>query len=86
MPKDIDVSRCAILKDAWKKLRGEYGLPVHIARLLLKDFSDFKLTKHKDETNLVQLHNALAKLQSNLITNEQVERCNDFSVINQPRL
>ena len=66
----LHISRCAKLKDAWKKLTGEYGLPVHIARLLLKDFSDFKLTKHNDETNLVQLCNALAKLHSNLITNE----------------
>merc|ERR1711895_136807 len=81
-PKDIDVSRCLTLKEAWEKLTGEYGSPVHIAHLLLKDFSQFKLTKLNDESNLVQLCNALDKLQSDLITNQQQERCDDFSVIN----
>merc|ERR1711895_426100 len=80
-PKDIDVSKCPTLKEAWEKLTGEYGLPVHIACLLLKDFSEFKLTKLNDESNLVQLRNTLDKLQSDLITNEQQERCDDFSVI-----
>ena len=49
---------------------------------LLKDFSKLKLTKINDKSNLIQLHNALDKLQSDLITNEQEERCNDFNAIN----
>ena len=80
-PKDIDVLRCVTLKDVWEKLTGEYGLPIHIARLLLKDFSNFKLTKHNDETNLVQIRNTLDKLHSDLIINEQEDQCNDFSMI-----
>merc|ERR1712082_293425 len=79
--KDIDVSRCPTLKEAWEKLTGEYRSPIHIACLLLKDFSEFKLTKLNDESNLVQLRNALDKLQSDLITNQQQEYCDDFSVI-----
>ena len=82
-PKDINVSRCPTLKFAWEKLNGEYSSPVHIAWLLLKDFSEFKLTKHNDETNLVQLCNTLDKLQSDLITNEQQEHCDDFSMIDR---
>ena len=80
-PKDIDVSRCLALKEAWEKLTGRYGSPVHIACILLKDFSELKLTKINDESNLIQLRNALDKLQSDLITNQQEERCNDFNVI-----
>merc|ERR1711895_179621 len=76
-PKDIDVSKCPTLKEAWEKLTGEYGSPVHIAHLLLKDFSEFKLTKLNDESNLVQLCNTLDKLQSDLTTNQQQERCDD---------
>ena len=70
-PKDIDVSRCLTLKEAWEKLTGEYGSPVHIARLLMKYFSEFKLTKLNEESNLVQLLNAFDKLRSDLITNPQ---------------
>merc|ERR1711895_182900 len=81
-PKDIDVLRCPTLKEAWEKLTGEYGSPVHIACLLLKDFSELKLTKMNDESNLIQLRNALDKLQLDLTTNQQQERCNDFNVIN----
>ena len=52
-PNQIDVSRCTTLKDAWEKLTGRYGSPVYIARLLMKDFFDFKLTKANDETNML---------------------------------
>ena len=48
---------------------------------MLKDFSEFKLTKHNHETNLVQPCNVLAKSKSNLTTNEQTDWCDDFSVI-----
>ena len=59
MPKDIDVSRCPTLKEAWEKLTGMYGSPVHIARILLKEFFELRLTKMNDESNLIQLRNAL---------------------------
>ena len=62
-------------------MTGEYGSPVHISCLLLKDFSELKLTKMNDKSNLIQLRNALDKLQSDLITNQQQECCNDFNVI-----
>merc|ERR1711895_177196 len=80
-PKDIDVLRCPTLKEEWEKLTSAYGSPVHIARILLKDFSELKLTKMNDESNLIQLCNTLDKLQSDLITNQQEEPCNDFNVI-----
>ena len=80
-PPQIDVSRCATLKDAWDKLTDTYGSPVFIARLLMKDFFDFKLTKANDETNMLQLNNALDKLESDLITNKCQERCEDFMII-----
>ena len=75
--------RCLTLKDAWHKLTGAYRSPIYIARLLLKDFYDLKRTKANDETNLIQLKNALDKLQSDLTTNECPKRCNDFAVIDQ---
>ena len=84
-PKEIDVSRCTTLKDAWEKLTDTYGSPVYIARLLLKDFFDLKLTKVNDETNLFQLNNTLDKLKSDLITNECPDRCNNFTVIDHAK-
>ena len=58
----IDVSQCATLNDAWDELTDTYGFPVFIARLLMKDFFDFKLTKANDKTNMLQLNNAMDKL------------------------
>ena len=69
------------LKDAWEKLTDTYGSPVYIACLLLKDFFDLKLTKANDKTNMLQLNNALDKLESDLITNKCPERCEDFMII-----
>ena len=80
-PNQIDVSRCTTLKDAWEKLTDTYGSPVVITCLLLKDFLDLKLTKANDETNMLQLNNALEKLESDLITNKCPERCEDFMII-----
>ena len=74
IPDQIDVSRCATLKDAWENLTDTYGSPVYIARLLLKDFFDLKLTKAYDETNMLQLNNALDKSELDLITNKCPER------------
>ena len=80
-PAQIDVSRCATLKDALEKLTDTYGSPVYIACLLLKDFFYFKLTKANEETNMLQLNNAFDKLESDLITNKCPERCEDFMII-----
>ena len=80
-PDQIDVLRCTTLKDAWDKLTDTYGSPIYIAHLLLKDFFDLKLTKANDKTNLLQLNNALDKLESDLITNKCPKRCEDFMVI-----
>ena len=80
-PAQIDVSRCATLKDAWEKLTDTYGSPVYIARLLMKDFFNLKLTKANDETNMLQLNNAMDKLESDLIIKKCPERCEDFMVI-----
>ena len=80
-PKEIDVSRCATLAEAWIKLTGEYGSPVFIARLLLKDFNNFSPSKASDESKLVQLRNTLSKLESDLTINGEEARCNDFSVL-----
>ena len=80
-PSQIDVSRGTTLKDAWIKLTDTYGSPIYIARLLLKDFFDLKLTKANDETNMLQLNNALDKLELDLITNKCAERCEDFMII-----
>ena len=80
-PKEIDVTRCVTLKDAWDKLTGAYGSPTYIARLLLKDFYNLKLTKANNETNVIQLKNILDKLESDLTTNECPDRCNDVTVI-----
>ena len=57
-PKEIDVLRCQTIKDALDKLIGAYGSTVFIARLLLKDFHELKLTKANDEANLIQLKHA----------------------------
>ena len=70
-----DTQRCL------ENLTDTYGSPVYIARLLLKDFYDLKLTKANEETNLLQLNNALGKLKSDLIINECPEWCNDFRLI-----
>ena len=80
------MSRCTSLAQAWTKLTGEYGSPVHIARLLLQDFSNFSPSKHNNESKLVQLSNTLAKLESDLIINGQEARCNDFSVLDHAEL
>ena len=80
-PAQIDVSRCATLQDAWEKLTDTYGFPVYIARLLLKDFFDLKLTKANEETNMLQLNNAMDKLESDLIINKYPERREYFMVI-----
>ena len=80
-PNQIDVSRCTTLKDAWDKLTDTYGSPVYIACLLLKDFFDFKLTKANNETNMLQLNNAMDKLESDLIINKCAKRREDFMVI-----
>ena len=77
-PPQIDVSRCATLKDAWDKLTDTYGSPVFIARLLMKEFFDFKLTKVNNETNMLQLNNAMDKLESDLNINKYPMRCEDF--------
>ena len=65
-PKEIDVSRCLTLEDAWGKLTGEFGSPVYIARVLIKDFTNFVLNKFNDETKLIQLRNTMARLESHL--------------------
>ena len=77
-PKEIDILRCTTLNDAWEKLTDTYGSPVYIACLLLKDFFDLKVTKANDETNLLQLNNALDKVKSDLCTNKCPERCDNF--------
>ena len=47
----------------------------------MKDFFDLKLTKANDKTNMLQLNNALDKLESDLITNKCPKRREDFMVI-----
>ena len=80
-PNQIEVSRCITLKDAWNKLTDTYGSPVYIARLLMKDFFDLKLTKVNDETNMLQLNNTMDKLELDLNINKCPEICEDFMVI-----
>ena len=59
-PAQIDVSRCATLKDAWEKLTDMNGSPVYIACLLMKDFFDLMLNK-ENKKNMPQLNNAMDK-------------------------
>ena len=80
-PKEIDVSRCLNLEAVWGKLTGEFGSPTYISRVLIKDFTNFVPNKFNDETKLIQLRNTMAKLESDLITNDQANRCNDFLVL-----
>ena len=80
-PRHIDVSRCDTLTEAWAKLSSKFGSPTHIARLLLRDFTTFTLKKHTDEAKLIELRDALEKLESDLLTNGQEGRCSDFTVL-----
>ena len=48
----------------------------------MKDFFDFKLTKANNETNMLQLNNAMDKLESDMIINKCPERCEHFMLIN----
>ena len=80
-PSEIDVLRYTTLKAAWNKLTDKYGSPVYIARLLIKDFLDSKLTKANNETNLLQLNNTMDKLKLDLSINKCSNRCEDFLVI-----
>ena len=63
------MSRCEDLKAAWIKLTDKYGSPVYISQLLINDFLAFKLTKANDETNMLQLNNAMDKLELDLSIN-----------------
>ena len=47
----------------------------------MKDLFDFKLNKANDETNMIQLNNAMNKLESDLIINKCPKRREDFMVI-----
>ena len=67
--------------DAWDKSTDTYGTPVYIARLVMKDFFNFKLTKANNETNMLQLNNAMDKLESDLNNNKCPKRCEEFLVI-----
>ena len=80
-PRTIDVSRCDTLTEAWTKLSSKFGSPTHIARLLLRDFAACTLKKHTDEAKLIELRDILEKLESDMITNSQQARLNDFTVL-----
>ena len=82
-PRTIDVSRCNTLTEAWTKLSSKFGSPTHIARLLLRDFAACTLKKHTDEAKLIELRDLLEKLESDMITNGQQARLNDFTVLDQ---
>ena len=82
-PKTFDVSRCPDLASAWAKLSSKYGSPAHIARLLLRDFNGVSLTKHTDEAKVIELRDILEKLESDLLTNGQQARCDDFHVLDK---
>ena len=47
----------------------------------MKDFFNLKLTKASDETNMLQLNNAMDKLESDLIIYKCPKRREDFMVI-----
>ena len=47
----------------------------------MKDFFNLKLTKANDKTNMLQLNNAMDKLESDLIINKCPKRCEDFKII-----
>ena len=47
----------------------------------MRDFFNLKLTKASDETNMLQLNNAMDKLESDLIINKCPERREDLMVI-----
>ena len=80
-PKTSDVSRCLTLTEAWSKLSSKFGSPVHIARLLLRDFSNCSLKKNTDEAKVIELRDILEKLESDMLTNGQAARCEDFTVL-----
>ena len=80
-PRHIDVSRCDNLTEAWAKLSSKFGSPTHIARLILRDFTGTTLKKHTDEAKLIELRDVLEKLESDLLTNGQEARCNDFTLL-----
>ena len=82
-PPHIDVSRCENLTEAWAKLSSKFGSPTHIARLILRDFSELTLKKKTDEAKLIELRDVLEKLDSDLATNGQQERCNDFALLDR---
>ena len=80
-PTKCDVSNCATLKEAWDKLTAKFGSATNIARVLLEDFKAYTPKGRTDEAKLVDLRDTLEKLQADLITNKQVGRCEDFSII-----
>ena len=80
-PSKCDVSNCASLKEAWDKLTAKFGSATNIARVLLEDFKAYSPKGRTDEAKLVDLRDTLEKLQADLITNKQVGRCEDFSII-----
>ena len=69
------------MKAAWIKLTDKYGSPINITCLLINDFLAFKLTKPNDETNMLQLNNAMDKLELDLSINRYSNQCKNFVVI-----
>ena len=80
-PSKIDVSCALSLTEAWTTLTGEYGSTALITRVLLNDFNQFIPSKRNDEAKLVELRNTVSKLESDLLTNKEHERCNDHTVV-----
>ena len=55
--------------------------PPFILFVFINNFLAFKLTKANDETNMLQLNNAMDKLESDLSINQCSNQCEDFVVI-----
>ena len=70
-PPEIDLQNCDSAKEAWKELDAKYGNAANITTVLTDDFFKMVLKSRTEESKLVELKVAVARLSSDLLAVEQ---------------
>ena len=73
-PKEIDLSICVTLEEAWQMLDDKYACPTTVSSKLVQFYMDTKLKGKSDASKLVEINHNLVTLYNDLVAVNQEEQ------------
>ena len=73
-PKEVDLSICLTLEEAWQLLDDKYACPTTVSSKLVQVYMDTKLKGKSDASKLVEINHNLVTLYNDLVAVKQEEQ------------